>query len=133
MIPVVNDDLRNDFEYKEPLSRTFKLDIDKHSIAGFVDGLEAVKQAIYLILNVERYRHIIYSWNYGVELEDLFGMPTSYVLPEVKRRITEALIQDTRIQSVDDFVFEISRNAVFVTFKAQTIFGEIQEERTVSI
>jgi len=133
MIPVVNDDFTNDFEYDEEISRTFKLDIDMNSIRGNIDDLEAVKQSIYLILSIERYRHIIYSWNYGVELEDLFGMPVSYVLPELKRRISDALLQDTRIQGVSDFVFNVDKSKVAVSFKVGTIFGELQVEKVVSI
>lgn len=36
-----------------------------------MDGMEAVKQAVYKILQTERYKYVIYDWNYGVELEDL--------------------------------------------------------------
>lgn len=92
-----------------------------------------MKQAIYLILRTERYQHVIFSWNYGIELEDLFGMPISWVIPEVKRRITEALLQDTRITAVGDFRFEHSKNKIHTTFTVQTIFGNIQAEKVVGI
>lgn len=36
-----------------------------------------------------------------MELKDLFGKPIDYVMPEVERRITEALVQDDRIDSCD--------------------------------
>ena len=133
MIPVVNDDLQNDFEYEELPTRTFKLDITSETITGFTDGLEAMKQAIYLILNIQRYEYLIYSWDYGIELQDLFGQPISFVLPELKRRITEALMQDTRIKSVDDFSFEVSKGKVHTTFTVSTIFGDVQAEKVVSI
>lgn len=133
MIPIVNDDLQNDFEYEELPTRTFKLDITSETITGFTDGLEAMKQSIYLILNIQRYEYLIYSWDYGIELQDLFGQPISFVLPELKRRITEALMQDTRIKSVDDFSFEVSRGKVHTTFTVSTIFGDVQAEKVVSI
>ena len=133
MIPVVNDDLINDFEYEELPTRTFRSNISANTITGFVDGLEAMKQAIYLILNIERYEYIIYSWNYGIELRDLFGQPISFVLPEIKRRITEALLQDTRINSVDDFTFDVVKSKVHVRFVVSTIFGEVEAERVVNI
>ena len=47
--------------------------------------LVAVKQAVYKIIMTERYQYIMYSWNYGVELLDLFGEPVTYVCPELKR------------------------------------------------
>jgi phage baseplate assembly protein W len=133
MIPNVTDDLQVDFQFQEQSSRTFKLNINQNSIGGFVDELEAMKQVIYLILNIERYEHIIYSWNYGIELVDLIGQPISFVIPELKRRITEALMQDSRITNVSNFVFQTSRNKVHATFTVSTIFGEIQAERGVNI
>lgn len=133
MIPVVNDGLINDFEYEELPTRTFKLNISSNTITGFTDEIEAMKQAIYLILNIERYEYLIYSWDYGIELQDLFGQPTSFVLPELKRRITEALLQDTRIDSVDDFTFDVVKSKVHVRFTVNTIYGEVEAERVVNI
>jgi len=133
MIPSVNDDLGIDFKIEQKPSKTFKLDIEKDSIANYTDGLDAVKQAIYLILSIERYEYLIYSWNYGVELIDLFGQPLSFVLPELKRRITEALTQDERIQSVDAFSFEVNKGKVHVTFTAHTTFGDVEAETVVNI
>lgn len=133
MIPTTNDDLINDFEYEELPTKTFKLNIPSNTIIGFTDGLEAMKQAIYLILNIERYEHIIYSWNYGIELEDLFGQPISFVLPELKRRITEALLQDTRILGVDNFSFETNKGKVHATFTVHTIFGDVEAEKVVNL
>ncbi|MEN7878670.1 DUF2634 domain-containing protein, partial [Clostridioides difficile] len=70
--------------------------MEKSKIDGICDDVEALKQTIFLILNTERYQHLIYSWNYGVELNDLIGEPISFVIPELERRIKEALIQDDR-------------------------------------
>lgn len=133
MIPKTSDDLTNDFKYQETPSKTFKLDIGNQIITGYVDGLEAMKQAIYLILNVERYENLIYSWDYGVELQDLFGEDVNYVLPELKRRITEALLQESRITDVTDFNFETMKGKVHVTFKVVTIYGEVQTEKVVNV
>jgi len=133
MLPAVNDDLQKDFEIEEETSHTYKLDLDNSTIAGYVDDLEAMKQAIYLILNIERYEYLIYSWNYGIELADLFGQPTSFVLPELKRRITEALVQDSRILGVDNFSFETNKGKVHATFTVHTIFGDVEAEKVVTI
>jgi hypothetical protein len=116
VIPANNDDLRVDYDFSELPSRTYKLHAPPNTVSGLTDKRDAVRQAIYLILSVERYEHIIYSWNYGVELKDLFGKPTSYALPEIKRRVTEALTQDTRITGTDDFEFDVRGNVIHVTF-----------------
>lgn len=134
MNPEVNDGLLVDFEEAvEQPSKTFKLNIVKNRIVGFIDEIEALKQAIFLILNIERYDHIIYSWNYGVELKDLFGMPIPFVLPEIKRRVTEALVQDDRIDSVDTFKFVVNKGKVLATFTVHSIYGEIEAEKEVMI
>jgi hypothetical protein len=133
MIPAVNDDLQRDFEFEEESSNTYKINLDKSIIAGYVDEHEAMVQAIYLILNIERYEHLIYSWDYGIELIDLFGQPIPFVLPELKRRITEALMQDTRITGVDNFSFETNKGKVHATFTVSTIFGNIEAEKVVTI
>ncbi|MDP4152588.1 MAG: DUF2634 domain-containing protein [Bacillota bacterium] len=131
MIPAVNDDLTKDFEIKELPARTFRVTTE-NTINGMTDGLEAVKQAVYLILNTERYEYLIYSWNYGIELKDLYGKPIPYLLPELKRRITEALVQDSRITDVGAFDFETGKGKILVTFTVSTIYGEIEAEKAVS-
>ena len=93
-----------------------------------------MEQAVFKILSTERYQYIMYSWNYGVELQDLFGEPVSYVCPELERRIREALLWDSRILDVTDFVFDTPRKGtVRVCFHVQTIFGEIKAEKEVEI
>ena len=68
-------------------NRTYKIASEGDRIRGYADDLDSIKQAIYLILSTERYRHIIYSWDYGVELLDLIGKPMPYVTSEIPRRI----------------------------------------------
>lgn len=130
MIPVVADNINLEFETMPSLN--YKMIIDNETIINKCDQLEAMKQVIYKILNTERYQHLIYSWNYGIELEDLFGQPVYYVVPELERRIIEALTQDDRIESVTDFEFDTSkRGTVAVKFTANTIFGDVEAERVV--
>jgi len=107
-------------------SDTYKLEIDRNRIRGRADGREAARQAVYLILNVERYAYPIYSRNYGIELADLAGKPKDYAMSEMKRRITQALTQDERITGVDQWEFILNRNKVLVSFTVHTVFGELE-------
>lgn len=133
MIPSVNDVLSVNLKIESQPSKNYKMNIEQNTIKGISDGLEAMKQVVYKILNTERYQHIIYSWNYGIELVDLFGEPLTYVLPELERRIKEALLQDDRINDVGNFTFNmIDKKEVKVTFTIYTIYGEIQEEKVVN-
>lgn len=133
MIPQIQDDLKQGFTIKEVPSRTFKMNPEREIISGRIDELEAVKQAIYLILSVERYEYLIHSWNYGVELKDLFGQPVSFCLPEIKRRISEALLQDDRITAVDDFDFDVEKGEVTAIFTVTTIYGHVEAKKEVVI
>lgn len=134
MIPAVNnDDLQLDFEFEEQTSHTYRMNLNESNITGYVDEREAMVQAVYLILNIERYDYLIYSWDYGIELNDLYGQPIPFVLPELKRRITEALMQDSRITGVDNFSFETTKGQVHANFTVNTIFGDVEAERVVTI
>lgn len=133
MIPSVTGFLEQDFEIETQPTNTYKMELESNLIRGYTDGQEAMKQAIFKILSTERYQYVMYSWNYGIELIDLYGEPVSYVCPELERRITEALIWDERIESVDNFEFNISKKGeVLVTFTAHTIFGDVVAEKVVN-
>lgn len=133
MIPLV-DIILEPIEETEYYDKTYKVLLDKNRVSGYAYDLEAVIQAIYFILNTERYKHPIYSWDYGVELLDLIGKPITYVKSEFKRRIEEALIQDDRINGCSDFIFElIDKNKLHVIFTVNTIYGLLTSQMEVSI
>lgn len=133
MIPATVGFLDKDFEIQVQPSFTYKMQTAENLVRGYTDGLEAMKQAIFKIIMTERYQYIMYSWNYGIEISDLFGEPVTYVCPELKRRITEALLWDDRIRSVDNFEFDFpQKGVVHVAFTAHTIYGDVQAEREVN-
>ncbi len=114
-------------------SKTYRMHIEAERVNGTADGLDAIAQACYKILNTERYRFVIYSWNYGVELQDLFGKPIPYVFSELPRRIREALLQDDRISAVDSFELSHNRGDVLARFTVHTILGDLELEKGVTI
>lgn len=126
-IPILTSD-----DYKLNYSN---LKNNENYINGSVSDLSAIQQVIYKILNTNRYSYPIYSWNYGVELVDLFGMPIEFVCAELERRISEALTHDERIISVSDFVFDTSsiKKIVLVSFFVETIFGKVSHSTEVII
>lgn len=133
MIPLV-DTLVEQIQEVEYYDKTHKIIIQEDRVAGWTEGIDAVKQAIYLILNTERYMFPIYSWDYGVEFVDLIGAPFSYVMSEIPRRIEEALTMDDRIESCSDFEFEKNgKDKLHVTFTVNTIYGVLSSELEVNI
>ena len=123
-------DQETDYE-KEP-SLTYRLNED-HTISGLIDGSEAIRQTVEKILRTERYENLVYSWDYGSEMSDLPGQEIEYVIPELKRRIQEALEQDDRIESVDSFTFTVSERSVHAGFVAHSIFGDVDAETEVNL
>ena len=101
------------------------------TITGTIDEVRAVEQAVFLILNVERYEWLIYSWNYGFEKKSLIGKPVDFCIPEIERRVKEALLQDDRITAVENFQFEVNKKKVLTTFTVISIFGPIFTEMEV--
>jgi hypothetical protein len=108
-----------DVETSELPSKTWKLDLTNNRISGFIDGIDAVAQSAFMSLKTERYEHLIFSWQYGSELNTLVGKDSDYAYSEAKRMIKDALSTDTRITDVRDFSAE---NGI-IYFTIDTIFG----------
>lgn len=134
LLPTTGDDLDLvSFQIGTQPGLTHKLDINRNRVRGMTDEQDAVLQAVYLILNTERYAYPIYSRNYGVELADLIGKPRDYCMSEVKRRVTEALMQDDRITSIDGWELEADYNKVLARFVVHTIYGDVTAAKEVEI
>lgn len=112
-------------------NRTYKLSDNK--IEGFVDDIEALKQAVYKVLATEQYQYPIYSFDYGIAWKDLIGQERAYVRAETKRMIQEALLQDSRIRGVDSFDFSFSGDTCTCIFTVTSIYGDVQIETEVQI
>lgn len=121
---------KSETERKE---KTYAINWRSGRLGGIIDGVEAIKQTVYCILNTERYAYLIYSWNYGAELDEMPGKRIEYIYSELKRRITEALIQDDRIVHVDTFTFERKRGTVTVQFTVHTKNGNFGSEQVVML
>ena len=103
--------------------RTYKM--SDTQIAGFVDGMEALKQSIYKALSTEQYEYPIYSFQYGIAWKQLIGEDRSYVRAELRRMVEELLMRDDRIRSVDGFEFSFSGDSCHCSFNISSIYGEI--------
>ena len=121
-----------DLEEEIEPHKTYRMDFKDNNIEGFVDGKDAIRQAIYKILETERYTYPIYSWDYGIELSDLYGEDVRYVCAELEDRIKEALTQDDRIVDVTDFKFDTKEKGIVkVKFTVESTEGNIDIESEV--
>jgi hypothetical protein len=133
VLPESGSILKQDFEIVKQPSKTFQIDWENGRITERTDGPEAIRQAMYCALHTERFEWLIYSWNYGVELDRLFGQSMGIVKSKLKKRIKEALMQDDRILSVDAFSFETSGRKLLTKFTVHTSTGDINAEKEVSV
>lgn len=126
-------ELLQDFVFVSPPSMVFEIDFDhKRLKSSTIDGLDAIRQDIRLILSTERFIYEAHSWNYGREFVELFGRNIPGVYTDVQNAITNALIQDDRIEEVSDFqVFSVDA-LVFVQFTVVTTLGELTETLEVT-
>lgn len=113
--------------------RTYRINTELNIINGYIDDINSVKQAVYLILNTERYKYPIYSWDYGVELMNLIGKPMDYIQADLPRRINDALLVDDRIVGTNDYKYEVNGNKLHVSFIVYTNVGDLEAEVEVTV
>lgn len=104
------------------------LTLNEQNLMRKLDGREALEQSINRVLTTQRYRYTIYDHRYGLEYDDLIGQPYEYVRAELPRRIAEALLEDDRINEVNNF--EISKEAdnLYIQFNVNTVHGVLRKE-----
>ena len=112
---------------------TYGIDFVNKVVKSNIDNIEALKQSIYIMLNVERYDFLIYNHNYGIELKNLFGKDMQLVCSVLERRIRDCLSVDNRISDLSDFEFTIYRNTLKVTFTVSSIFGKHEQEVKINV
>lgn len=103
------------------------------ALSGRLDDMAALCQAISLLLQVEAGAYPIFSAGYGLATHDLLGQPRSYVIPEIERRVSEALLADGRVLAVEDFSFTANGRRLGVKFLVRTIYGDISQEAEVAV
>lgn len=107
-------------------SLTWYINKQTNRIQGETDNLQAVKQAVEIILNVERFRWQIYSPNSGMQWDGLIGQNPGYVASEVQRRIQDALSVDERVLGISDFQYTMNGNAMTCSMTVNTVYGQTQ-------
>lgn len=114
-------------------SYTYNINRNTNRISGYIDGKDAIIQAVFLILQTERYESMIYNWYYGSELDTLIGQNRDYVASELQRIIREALTEDDRINEVSDFIIEFKDDVASIEFVVESNVGDITINWEVSI
>jgi hypothetical protein len=133
LIPEQEIDLTN-LEIENQPSRTYKLDFERKRIGGMIDNEQAIMQLVMKILYTERYAYVIYSSQYGVELDRLIGQEYDFIISDLERTITEALLADDRILSITDFTTEQTAiDRMTASFMINSVIGATNISTEVQI
>lgn len=111
----------DDVEFEELPTNTFL--VEKEQVAGMNEGIEAMRQAVEIMLTTERYDYQIYSENFGVELEDLVGEDPDYIKATFPELIRDAFSIDERILREENYKFTVTGDTMTITFDVVTVFG----------
>lgn len=116
-----------------PETNTYAIDWGNGRLAGKISGIVAIHQYIYKTLKTECNRYLIYDTGVGSGIKALVRQGTAsreYLTADIPRLVKKALT-DRRILGVHDFSFsypENERDAVTISFIADTVYGQVSEE-----
>ena len=116
----------------EKLYREVKWDYDnnipiyKNGSPDMVEGRDAVFAWAWKALHTPRFRHEIYTWNYGNEVESLIGQPFTEELKksEAARYVEECLLINPYISGVENVAVEFAGDTIQVSCTIKTVYGE---------
>lgn len=126
-------DITSGVTFVQQPSLTWYIDKTTNRIQGTADGFAAVRQAVEIILNVERFRWQIYSPNTGMQWDGLIGQDPGYVASEIQRRMLDALTMDDRIRGISNFEYSVSGNSMTCSVTVNTVYGETQTTVEVNL
>ena len=133
VLPADPFNLTNGVRFEQQPSLTWKVDKTSQRIVGTTDDLEAVRQAVEIILNVERFRWQIYKPSSGMQWNGLIGQNPGYVSAELQRRIREALTMDNRVRGISNFAYTIDGSNLIASLTVNTVYGDTQTRVEVNL
>lgn len=113
-------------QFESQPTLTWYINKEKNRIEGTAEGLAAVRQAVEVILNVERFRWQIYRPYSGMEWAGLIGRDPGYVASELQRRIREALMMDDRVRGISGFSYSVDGDSLTASLTVNTVYGDTQ-------
>lgn len=118
-------------EKKRKVPKDYGIDFHTGQLTReIVEGKGAIKVWIWLALQTPRYRYYAYTWDYGIEYEELIGQgyTDEYIETEVRRMTEDCLLVHEDIQSILDFEVNRKGDILTLSFVVDTIYGTIEME-----
>ena len=116
------------------MPKEYGMDFATGQLTGkIVEGLEAIKVWIWLCMHTERFRHAIYSADYGTSLEQYIGhmLSEEYINTDCESEITDALLINEYIESIEDFEAVRNSDSLNISFRVVTKFGSLEVDEVV--
>ena len=115
-------------------NKSWLINPDTKSLELSNDDGKLMKQALDIRLRLERFAFPIFTERAGMMTVDLPGRDLGIIVSELKKRIEACLKVDDRVISISDFKYEqIDKESILVTFTANTLYGDFEEEMEYSI
>lgn len=133
VLPTSSINITGGVNFQNQPSLSWYINKDTNRIEGTVDGHAAVRQAVEIILNVERFRWQIYRPYSGMEWDGLIGQDPGYVGAELQRRVIDALTVDDRVTGISDYDYTVDGSSLSAVFTVNTVYGSIAESLEVPL
>lgn len=132
-LPQADIDLSQGVVFQDQPSLTWIADPVTHRLRGRGDNYEAVRQAVEVIVNVERFHWQIYSPNFGIELDGLLGNDPGFAASELQRRLADAFLPDNRILGISEFSHTFQDAVLTAAVTVNTVFGPVRTGMEVAL
>lgn len=132
-LPQTEIDLSKGIVFQDQPSLTWIADPVTHRLRGRGDNYEAVRQAVEVIVNVERFQWQIYTPNFGTDFDHLLGRDAGYVASELQRRLADAFLPDNRILGISDFAYTVRDTVLTASVTVNTVFGDVHTTLEVKL
>ena len=133
VLPVSSVDITGGVNFQSQPSLSWNINKETNRIEGTTDGQAAVRQAVEIILHVERFRWQIYRPYSGMEWDGLIGQDPGYVGAELQRRIADAVTVDDRVTGISGYDYTASGGKLRATFTVNTVYGSFQAEQEATL
>ena len=133
MLPKSDIDLSHGVVFEDQPSLTCIADPVTHRIRGPGDGWEAVRQAVEIVVSVERFKWQIYSPNFGTDYDGLLGTEPGFAASELRRRLEDSFLPDNRMLGIKDFSWSFSGVSLSASFTVRTVFGDVRSGMEVTL
>lgn len=133
VLPQSKVDLSQGVVFQDQPSLTWIADPVTRRLRGRGDNWEAVRQAVEVIVSVERFHWQIYTPNFGTDLEGLVGNEPGYVASELQRRLADAFLPDSRILGIEDFSYTFRDAVLTAQVAVNTVFGPVNTTVEVTL